>query len=83
MEEEEDRRREEEEKRREREHKRHKEEEGRKREEGENLRAMESHVEEVKQEEVVQYRLEETSASLAAAVQAVEHKINEEDAQNE
>ncbi len=44
---------------------------------------MEGRVEEVEQEEEVQHRLEETSASLAAAVQAVEHKIKEEDAQNE
>lgn len=35
------------------------------------------------EEEVVQGRLEETSASLAAALQAVEHKIKEEDTQNE
>ncbi|XP_031165467.1 caskin-1-like isoform X4 [Sander lucioperca] len=86
VEEEEERRREEEEKRREREHKRHKEqEEERKRGEKGNLMEPESQVEEVEQEEEeeVQHRLEETSASLAAAVQAVEHKIKEEDAQND
>ncbi|XP_028445422.1 caskin-1 [Perca flavescens] len=88
LEEEEERRREEEEKRREREHKRHKEqEEERKRGEKGNLMEPESQVEEVEQEEEeeeeVQHRLEETSASLAAAVQAVEHKIKEEDAQND
>ncbi|XP_032397518.1 caskin-1 isoform X3 [Etheostoma spectabile] len=85
VEEEEERRREEEEKRREREHKRHKEQEGeRKRGEKGNLMETESQVEEVEQEEeAVQHRMEETSASLAAAVQAVEHKIKEEDAQND
>ncbi|XP_044047524.1 caskin-1 isoform X7 [Siniperca chuatsi] len=84
LEEEEEMRREEEERRREREHKRHKEqEEEKKRAEEENLREMEGQVEEEEQEEEVQHRLEETSASLAAAVQAVEHKIKEEDAQND
>nr|XP_033479828.1 caskin-1-like isoform X2 [Epinephelus lanceolatus] len=84
MEEEEERRREEEERKREREHKRNKEqqEEERKRAEEENARELEGQVEEVQQEEV-QHRLEETSASLAAAVQAVEHKIKEEGAQND
>ncbi|XP_051240988.1 caskin-1 isoform X4 [Dicentrarchus labrax] len=83
LEEEEERRREEEERRREREHKRHKEqeeEEERKRVEEVNLREVEGEIE---QEEEVQHRLEETSTSLAAAVQAVEHKIKEEDAQND
>ncbi|XP_035516603.1 caskin-1-like isoform X1 [Morone saxatilis] len=84
LEEEEERRREEEERRREREHKRHKEqeeeEEERKRVEEANLREVEGEIE---QEEEVQHRLEETSTSLAAAVQAVEHKIKEEDAQND
>ncbi|XP_030279159.1 caskin-1-like isoform X5 [Sparus aurata] len=86
MEEEEDRRREEEERRKEREHRRQKEEEEeeeRKREEKENLREAEGQVAEVEQKEEVQHRLEETSASLAAAVQAVEHKIKEEDTQND
>ncbi|XP_068583190.1 caskin-1 isoform X1 [Cebidichthys violaceus] len=82
VEEEEERRREEEERRREREHKRHKEEERKKAEE-QNLRELESQGEEVEQGEEVQHRLEETSASLAAAVQAVEHQIKEEDAQND
>lgn len=76
-EEEEERRREEEERRREAEHRGHKEEERRKREK------EEKQVEEEKQEGEVQHRLEDTSASLAAAVEAVEHKITEEDAQNE
>ncbi|TKS68476.1 Caskin-1 CASK-interacting protein 1 [Collichthys lucidus] len=83
-EEEEERRREEEERRRE--HKRqkeHEEEEERKRVEEENRRELESQAEEEEQEGEVQHRLEETSASLAAAVQAVEHQIKEEDAQNE
>ncbi|KAE8300394.1 Caskin-1 CASK-interacting protein 1 [Larimichthys crocea] len=87
-EEEEERRREEEERRRE--HKRqkeHEEEEERKRVEEENRREVEGQAEEEQQEEEeeeeVQHRLEETSASLAAAVQAVEHKIKEEDAQND
>lgn len=43
----------------------------------------ESVVEAPVQEVEVQHRLEETSASLAAAVQAVEHKIKEDDSQNE
>nr|XP_046227897.1 caskin-1-like isoform X2 [Scatophagus argus] len=82
VEEEEERRREEEEKRMER--KRHKEgEEMKKEREEENVREVEGQVEEVKPQEEVQHRLEETSASLAAAVQAVEHKIKEEDAQND
>ncbi|XP_026216433.1 caskin-1-like isoform X2 [Anabas testudineus] len=92
VEEEEERRREEEE-RREREHRRHKEqEEERKRAEEESLRELQKkhsrkegareEVEEVVQGEV-QHRLEETSASLAAALQAVEHKIKDEDAQND
>lgn len=97
-EEEEDRRREEEEQRRGGEHKRHKEQEvERKKVVDESLREMEkkpsgkkgmkekveSRVEEVKQEAGVQHCLEETGASLAAALQAVEHKIHEEDAQND
>ncbi|KAM7010217.1 caskin-1-like isoform 4-T4 [Tautogolabrus adspersus] len=85
-EEEEERRREEEDKRREKEHKRHREqeeEEARKRAEGENLREVEGQAEEVEQKEEVKHRLEETSATLAAAVQAVEHKIKEEDTQND
>ncbi|GAA6236431.1 caskin-1-like, partial [Lates japonicus] len=44
---------------------------------------VESQAEGGEQEEEVQHRLEETSASLAAALQAVEHKIKEEDAQND
>ncbi|XP_068178222.1 caskin-1 isoform X2 [Antennarius striatus] len=76
VEEEEERRREEEEGRRER----HKEDERKKEEEEEVVGETEAQVEE---EEQVQHRLEETSASLAAAVQAVEHKINKEDAQND
>ncbi|KAK9540635.1 hypothetical protein VZT92_003075 [Zoarces viviparus] len=86
VEEEEERRREEEERRREREHKRHKEqqqEEERNKAVEQNLRELESQGEEVEQGEEVQHRLEETSASLAAAVQAVEHQIKEEDAQND
>ncbi|XP_056266278.1 caskin-1 isoform X2 [Pseudoliparis swirei] len=76
---------EEEERRREREHKRHKEqkqqeEEERKKAEDENPRELESEVEEVEQGEEVQPRVEETSASLAAAV---EHQIKKEDAQND
>ncbi|XP_071360537.1 caskin-1-like isoform X2 [Trachinotus anak] len=98
VEEEEERRREEEERSKESEHKRDKEqEEERKRAEEESLRElekkpsrkegareqMESPAEEAEQEEEAQHRLEETSASLAAALQAVEHKIKEEDAQND
>ncbi|XP_031718902.1 caskin-1-like isoform X2 [Anarrhichthys ocellatus] len=86
VEEEEERRREEEERRRGREHKRHKEqqqEEERKKAVEQNLRELESQGEEVEQGEEVQHRLEETSASLAAALQAVEHQIKEEDAQND
>ncbi|XP_071387573.1 caskin-1 [Centroberyx affinis] len=98
-EEEEDRRRDEEERRREREDKKHKEqEEERKRAEEESQREMErkharkegereeveSQGEEVvEEEEEVHQRLEETSASLAAALQAVEHKIKQEDTQND
>ncbi|XP_060911696.1 caskin-1-like isoform X5 [Labrus mixtus] len=85
-EEEEERRREEEDKRRAKEHKRHREqeeEEARKRAEGEHLREVEGQAEEVEQKEEVKHRLEETSATLAAAVQAVEHKIKEEDTQND
>lgn len=75
VEEEEDRRREEEEKRLQADHRRRREEEERRREREINV--------EVKQGEEVHHRLEETSASLAAAVEAVEHKIKEEDAENE
>ncbi|XP_042340395.1 caskin-1-like [Plectropomus leopardus] len=84
VEEEEERRREEEERKREKEQRRQKEqqEEERKRAENDNLKELEGQGEEVEQEEV-QHRLEETSASLAAAVQAVEHKMKEEDAQND
>nr|XP_020495334.1 caskin-1-like isoform X1 [Labrus bergylta] len=85
-EEEEERRREEEDKRRAKEHKRHREqeeEEARKRAEGEHLREVEGQAEEVEQKEEVKHRLEETSATLAAAVQAVEHKMKEEDTQND
>ncbi|XP_030594024.1 caskin-1 [Archocentrus centrarchus] len=94
VEEEEERRREEEERRREREHKRHKEhgEEGKRAEDG-NLKELErkhskgdkveSQVGEGEPEEEVQHRLEETSASLAAALEAVEHQIKEEDTQND
>lgn len=41
----------------------------------------EEQVEEVEEES--QHRLEETSASLAAALQEVEHKMKNEEAQNE
>lgn len=44
---------------------------------------MERGEEEAEKEEHIQHRLEETSASLAAALQAVEHKIKEEDKPNE
>lgn len=85
--EEEERRREEEERRREREQKKHKEqEEERKREEEENLRkegAKEEMESQVEEEEEAQHRLEETSASLAEALQAVEHKMKQEDTQND
>ncbi|XP_042250118.1 caskin-1 [Thunnus maccoyii] len=85
--EEEERRREEEERRREREQKKHKEqEEERKREEEENLRkevAKEEVESQVEEEEEAQHRLEETSASLAEALQAVEHKMKQEDTQND
>ncbi|XP_023126911.2 caskin-1-like isoform X4 [Amphiprion ocellaris] len=94
VEEEEERRWEEEERRREREHKRHKEEEEeeRKRAEDGSMKELEkkpsreegeTEAEEAEQEEGAQHRLEETSASLAAALQAVEHKIKEEDTQND
>ncbi|XP_054634851.1 caskin-1 isoform X2 [Dunckerocampus dactyliophorus] len=81
---------EEEERRTEREQKKHKEEEEaeRRRGEEENLegkssqRGGERAVTE-EEEEGAQHRLEETSASLAAALQAVEHKINEDEAQND
>ncbi|MEQ2231469.1 hypothetical protein ILYODFUR_000732 [Ilyodon furcidens] len=43
----------------------------------------ESQEEGGQQEEMIQHRLEETSASLAAALQTVEHKIKEEDRPNE
>ncbi|XP_034542903.1 caskin-2 [Notolabrus celidotus] len=89
-EEEEERRREEEERRKEKEkeqkrQKEQQEEEERRRraEEEENVRQVEGQEEEEEQEEEVQHRLEETSASLAAAVQAVEHKMKEEDPQND
>ncbi|XP_058497011.1 caskin-1 isoform X4 [Solea solea] len=97
-EEEKRREKEEEERSREREYKRHKEqeEEERKRAEEESPREQEKkpsmegareevecHVEGAEQEEVVQHHLEETSSSLAAALQAVEHKIKEEDAKND
>uniref|UniRef100_A0A3Q1FTD8 Caskin-1-like n=1 Tax=Acanthochromis polyacanthus TaxID=80966 RepID=A0A3Q1FTD8_9TELE len=85
---------EEEERRQEREHKRHKEEEEeeRKRAEDGSMKGLEKKpsreegetgVEEAEQEGGSQHRLEETSASLAAALQAVEHKIKEEDTQND
>ncbi|XP_062243725.1 caskin-1-like isoform X1 [Platichthys flesus] len=96
---EEERRREEEERSRERELKRYKEqEEERKRAEEERQREVEETPsreegarEEVEsqamgaeqEEEGAQHRMEETSASLAAALQAVEHKIQEEDEQND
>lgn len=94
MEEEEDRRRDEGERRREREHRRHKEqEEERSRAEDGALKelerkssksdSVESRAGEGEQEGEVQHRLEETSASLAAALEAVEHQIKEEDTQNE
>ncbi|KAM7394518.1 hypothetical protein PAMP_021315 [Pampus punctatissimus] len=88
VEEEEERRREEEERKREREHKRHKEqEEEKKRAEEENLR-REGAREEVNnqvedKEEEAQHRLEETSVSLAAALQAAEHDMKDEDTQND
>ncbi|XP_039879637.1 caskin-1-like isoform X1 [Simochromis diagramma] len=94
VEEEEDRRRDEEERRREREHRRHKEqEEERSRAEDGALKelerkssksdSVESRAGEGEQEGEVQHRLEETSASLAAALEAVEHQIKEEDTQND
>ncbi|XP_013769769.1 caskin-1 [Pundamilia nyererei] len=94
VEEEEDRRRDEEERRREREHRRHKEqEEERSRAEDGALKelerkssksdSVENRAGEGEQEGEVQHRLEETSASLAAALEAVEHQIKEEDTQND
>lgn len=79
VEEEEERRREEEEKRR----KLQDGENEKIRVEDENRKDVESLLEEGGQGEEVQHRLEATSASLAAAVQAVEHKIKEDDTQNE
>lgn len=76
-EEEEERRREEEEKRR----KLQQEEDEKMRVDDESRKDVEGLSEEGGQE--VQHRLEVTSASLAAAVQAVEHKIKDEDTQNE
>ncbi|XP_029707061.1 caskin-1 isoform X2 [Takifugu rubripes] len=78
VEEEEDRRREEEEKRLQADHRRRREEEERRRERERNVE-----VKQGEEEEEVHHRLEETSASLAAAVEAVEHKIKEEDAEND
>ncbi|XP_077426789.1 caskin-1 isoform X5 [Vanacampus margaritifer] len=46
-------------------------------------REQKRHKEEEEEEEGAQHRLEETSASLAAALQAAEHKIQEDDAQND
>ncbi|XP_061627815.1 caskin-1-like isoform X5 [Phyllopteryx taeniolatus] len=69
---------EEEERRKEREQKKHKEEEE---EEERTSSQREGDAEE--EEEEGQHRLEETSASLAAALQAVEHKIQEDDAHND
>lgn len=77
MEEEEDRRREEEEKRLQADHRRRREEEERRSQRERNVEAKQG------EEVEVHHRLEETSASLAAAVEAVEHKIKEEDAENE
>ncbi|KAM6940651.1 uncharacterized protein FYW49_018479 isoform 2-T2 [Xenentodon cancila] len=89
---------EEEERRREKEHKRETElEKERKEAEDGNLKDLETNplkregviesqvmeVEQEEEEEEAQQRLEETSASLAAALQAVEHKIKEEDRQND
>ncbi|XP_012729324.2 caskin-2 isoform X1 [Fundulus heteroclitus] len=90
---------EEEERRREKEHQRkteQEEEEERKRLEDENRSELErkplrreeakeesQEEEEGVQEEIIQHRLEETSASLAAALQTVEHKIKEEDRPND
>ncbi|KAM9770175.1 caskin-1-like isoform 4-T4 [Menidia menidia] len=93
-----DRRKEEEQRRKEKEHKKQVEqEEERRKAEDKNQRElekkplrregtreeMESRVEEAEQKEEVQHHPEETSASLAAALQAVEHKIKEEDRQND
>ncbi|XP_051940722.1 caskin-2-like isoform X2 [Hippocampus zosterae] len=66
---------EEEERRKEREQKKHKEEE-----EEQEKKSVQMEGEE---DEGAQHRLEETSASLAAALQVVEHKIQEDDAQND
>ncbi|XP_008404234.1 caskin-1-like isoform X4 [Poecilia reticulata] len=94
-EEEEERIREEEERMREREHQRKTEqEEEKKRAENENLKEMERRPlrrekakeesqEGGEQEGMIQHRLEETSASLAAALHSVEHKIKEEDRPND
>ncbi|XP_072240857.1 uncharacterized protein [Leuresthes tenuis] len=97
-EDEEERRREEEERRKEWEHKKQAEK-GKERKKAENgnqtelekkpLRReetseeMESQVEEAEQVEEVQHCLEETAASLTASLQAVEHKIKEEDRLND
>ncbi|XP_061684951.1 caskin-1-like isoform X2 [Syngnathoides biaculeatus] len=69
---------EEEERRKEREQNKHKEEE---QDEGRTLSQRGADAEE--KGEGAQHRLEETSASLAAALQAVEHKIQEDEAQND
>ncbi|KAM4750345.1 uncharacterized protein FYW61_001895 isoform 2-T2 [Anableps anableps] len=92
-EEEEERTREEEERTREKEHQRNteqEEEEKKKRVEEMERKPLrrekakeESQEEGGDQEERLQYRLEETSASLAAALQTVEHKIKEEDRPND
>ncbi|KAM9314408.1 uncharacterized protein KZ484_024164 [Pholidichthys leucotaenia] len=97
-EEEERRKEEEEERRREKEHRRHKEqaEEEKKRAKDESLREvlksskkegereeLERQEEEGEQEGEVQHWLEETSASLAAALEAVEHQIKDEGTQND
>ncbi|XP_028314774.1 caskin-1 isoform X2 [Gouania willdenowi] len=96
-EEEEERKREEEERKREREQKRHKEqeeerkraEEGTQRERDKRALKKEGASEEARYQEgeaeegeKVQHQLEETSASLAAALQAVDHNIKEEDPQS-
>ncbi|XP_049576819.1 caskin-1 isoform X3 [Syngnathus scovelli] len=46
-------------------------------------REQKKHKEENEEEKGAQHGLEETSASLAAALQAAEHKIQEDDAQND
>ncbi|XP_076004202.1 caskin-1 isoform X2 [Genypterus blacodes] len=86
MEDEEERRREEEDRKRERELKRHMEQEDERRAAEEEKQEKTKEEEENKVEdgeEEAQHKLEETSASLAAALQVVEHKINKEDAQND